>query len=133
VEAEDNQVLRGGTVYIAPGDYHMTVAPKNGEYRIKLHQQPPRGGHRPSVDEMFESVAALNRLKRHFVIMTGMGSDGTKGMEMAKQSGASSTIAEAKETCVVFGMPRAAIERNCVDYIVPVHLIASKITQVTGI
>lgn len=133
VEAEENQLVRGGTVYIAPGDYHMTVAQKNREFRILLHQQSPRNGHRPSVDILFESVSKLIRLKRHYILMTGMGNDGAKGMSEAKQAGACTTIAESKETCVVFGMPKSAIEQKCVDYIVPVNQIALKILEVTGL
>ena len=133
VEAEENQLVKGGTIYIAPGDYHMTVAQRNREFRIHLHQQSPRNGHRPSVDVLFESVSKLIRLKRHYILMTGMGNDGAKGMSEAKQAGACSTIAESKETCVVFGMPKSAIEQKCVDYIVPVNQIASKILEVTGL
>jgi two-component system chemotaxis response regulator CheB len=132
VEAEDNQPVTGGTVYIAPGDYHMTVTLKNGKFRIHLHQQPPVNGHRPSVDVLFESINKLGGLKRHYVLMTGMGNDGAKGMLLAKKAGASSTIAEAKETCVVYGMPKSAVELNCVDYIIPLYQIASKIVRVTN-
>lgn len=64
--------------------------------------------------------------------MTGMGSDGARGMLSAKEAGAASTIAESKETCIVFGMPKSAIDLNCVDYTVPLHLITSKIMAVTG-
>jgi two-component system chemotaxis response regulator CheB len=80
---------------------------------------------------MFESVTKLTRLKRHYVIMTGMGIDGASAMASAKQAGAASAIGEAKETCVVFGMPKSAIEYNCVDHIVPVDRIPSKIIEVT--
>lgn len=124
--------MLGGTVYIAPGDYHMNVAQANREFRIQLHQQPARNGHRPSVDELFDSVSQLKSLKKHFVLMTGMGSDGARGMLNAKQTGARSTIAESQETCIVYGMPRAAAELDCVDYKIPLHLIASKIMEVTG-
>ncbi len=133
VEAEDNQRLSGGTVYIAPGDYHMTVVAHYGEFRVALHRQSPRNGHRPSVDVLFESVSELSGLKRHYILMTGMGSDGAKGMRAAKLAGACSTIAESEETCVIYGMPRAAIEQCGVDYVVPVNRIASKIVEVTGL
>ncbi|WP_223067269.1 protein-glutamate methylesterase/protein-glutamine glutaminase [Paenibacillus caui] len=132
VEAADGETIYGGTVYIAPGNYHMTVQEAGGEYKIKLNQDPQRNGHRPSVDVLYESVVRLNRLKRHYVIMTGMGSDGAKGMLLAKESGSASTIAEAKDSCVVFGMPRAAIEYNCVDHVVPLGRIAATILEVTG-
>lgn len=131
VEATNNERLVGGTVYIAPGDYHMTVKQQANEFRIVLHQQDPRNGHRPSVDIMFESVTRLTKLRRHYVIMTGMGSDGARGMLEAKQQGAHSTIAEAKETCIVYGMPRSAIENSCVDYVEPLHHITARIIEVT--
>ncbi|UNK19677.1 chemotaxis response regulator protein-glutamate methylesterase [Paenibacillus sp. N3/727] len=131
VEAEDNQLLQGGIAYIAPGGYHMTVVMRQGEYRIALQQKPQVNGHRPSVDVLFHSVSDLAALKRHFVLMTGMGSDGAKGMAYAKRHGAASTIAEAEETCVVFGMPRTAIKLNCVDHVLPVTVIAAKIRQLT--
>lgn len=132
VEAEDGDIVRGGTVYVAPGDFHMTVVDKGGDYRIKLNQDPLRNGHRPSADVLFESVAKLHRLKRHFVIMTGMGNDGAKGMMLAKETGASSTIAEAKETCIVYGMPKAAADLGCVDHVEPLDRIAAKLMEVTG-
>lgn len=132
VEAVDNQLLQGGTAYIAPGGYHMTVVKRQGEYRIALHQEPQVNGHRPSVDVLFHSVSDLASLKRHFVLMTGMGSDGAKGMAHAKRHGAASTIAEAEETCVVYGMPRAAIKLNCVDYVLPLTVIAAKLRQLTA-
>ncbi|WP_217594175.1 chemotaxis response regulator protein-glutamate methylesterase [Cohnella sp. GbtcB17] len=131
-EAEDGEALRGGCVYIAPGDRHLTIAEKNGAYLVKLTEEPLRSGHRPSVDVLFESVARLSRLKRHFVIMTGMGQDGAKGMLLAKELGAASTIAESQESCVVYGMPRSAIELGCVEHVVPLGRIADKIVQVTG-
>ncbi|MBQ4901287.1 chemotaxis response regulator protein-glutamate methylesterase [Paenibacillus sp. Marseille-P2973] len=131
VEAEDGQLVQGGTAYIAPGGFHMTLTKKRDGVRIALHQEPPQNGHRPSVDVMFDSVSALPDLKKHYVLMTGMGSDGAKAMAQAKRQGAESTIAEAQDSCVVFGMPRAAISLNCVDHVVPVTVIAAKIRQLT--
>ncbi|MNH90666.1 Chemotaxis response regulator protein-glutamate methylesterase [compost metagenome] len=133
VEAKHNERLLGGTVYIAPGDYHMTAVQTSREYRIKLHQKPSWNGFRPSVDVLFDSISQLKNLKRHFILMTGIGSDGAKGMLSAKQAGAASTMVESKESCIVFGMPKSAIALNCVDYTVPLHLITSKIMEVTGI
>lgn len=133
VEAKHNDPVLGGTVYIAPGDYHMIAVQTNGELRIQLHQEPQYNGHRPSVDVLFDSISQMKSLKRHFILMTGMGSDGAQGMMSAKHLGAHSTIAESKETCIVYGMPKSAVELGCVDYTVPLQLIASKILQVTGI
>lgn len=133
VEAEDNQIVLGGTVYIAPGDSHMTVVQLADELRIKLHQEPPVNGCCPSVDVLFDSISRLKNLKSHYILMTGMGSDGAKGMLSAKQAGAETTIVESKETAIVYEMSGSAAELGCVDYKVPLHLIASKILEVTGV
>ncbi|WAH36477.1 protein-glutamate methylesterase/protein-glutamine glutaminase [Alicyclobacillus dauci] len=126
-EAADGDSLLPGTAYIAPGGLHMEVARHFHNYRVHLHQGPKRNEHRPSVDVLFESLVPLNTLTKHVVLMTGMGSDGAIGMQLLKQTGTATTIAEAQSTCVVFGMPRAAIERNCVDYVLPLQNIADKI------
>lgn len=129
-EAEDGMKLESGTAYVAPGGFHMMVA-RNGShsYRIHLSEEQPRGGHRPSVDMLFESLLPLKELKRHIVLMTGMGSDGAKGMHALRQSGAVTTIAESEETCIVYGMPRAAVELQCVTDILAQHRIAKKLTE----
>ncbi|MFD1705681.1 chemotaxis response regulator protein-glutamate methylesterase [Siminovitchia sediminis] len=132
VEAQNNQVISGGTVYIAPGDYHMEIRKRGLEYRIKLNNEEPCNGHRPSVDVLFDSVSKLDHLKRHFIIMTGMGGDGAKGMMRAKKSGAASTtIAESEETCIVYGMPKTAVNLGCVDHILPLPKISSKIISLS--
>ncbi|CAG7623705.1 chemotaxis response regulator protein-glutamate methylesterase [Paenibacillus allorhizosphaerae] len=130
VEAENGMSLEAGTAYVAPGGYHMCIA-RNGAraYRIHLTKEDPRGGHRPSVDVMFESLLPLKELKRHAVLMTGMGSDGAKGMLALKQAGAVTTIAEAENTCIVYGMPRAAVELKCVTHILPQHEICGHLVQ----
>ncbi|WP_339319762.1 chemotaxis-specific protein-glutamate methyltransferase CheB [Paenibacillus sp. FSL R10-2734] len=132
VEAKDDQLVLGGTVYIAPGDRHMTVIQKQQEYRIKLHQKLPVNAHRPSIDVLFDSISGLKSLKQHLILMTGMGNDGARGMLLAKQAGTQSTIVESHETSIVNEMPGAAVALGCVDYEVPSHLLASKIMEVTG-
>lgn len=133
VEAEHNQRLATGTAYIAPGGYHMIVEEESGhQYKIKLTSEEPRMGHRPSVDRLFESLLPCTRLERYAVIMTGMGSDGAKGMKALKESGALATIAESEETCVVYGMPRSAVELKGVDYILPLHQIAPKLVELVS-
>ncbi|WP_237163338.1 chemotaxis response regulator protein-glutamate methylesterase [Paenibacillus sp. BIHB 4019] len=131
VEAKNGQQLANGTVFIAPGDSHMNVEEKEGSYWIKLHQKPIAGLHRPSVDELFRSIMALGRLKRHLVLLTGMGSDGAEQMLRARNAGqAATTIAESKETCIVYGMPRAAVERGIVDYVLPIEQISKKLLEI---
>lgn len=129
VEAKHNDLIERGTVYIAPGTHHMVVAQGKNDLRIRLNEDALRNGHRPSVDVMFESVAKLRCVTTHYVIMTGMGNDGASGMMLGKRCGAASTIAESAETCVVHGMPKAAVELNCVDYELPLQSIANKLTK----
>jgi len=130
VEAEHGMTLAKGTAYIAPGGWHMRVR-KNAAsgYAVELSKEEPRSGHRPSVDVLFESIAPLTELKRHAVIMTGMGSDGAKGMLTLRESGAATTIAEAEETCVVYGMPRSAVLNGSVTCISPLHEIPNRLIQ----
>jgi two-component system chemotaxis response regulator CheB len=130
VEAEDGMKLQNGAAYIAPGGFHMVVVRDGSSgYNIRLSKEDPVSGHRPSVDKLFASLVSLKELKRHIVIMTGMGSDGAKGMEALHKTGALTTIAESEETCIVYGMPRAAVELNCVSDLLPQYHIAGRLIQ----
>lgn len=129
-EAEHGMILREGAAYIAPGGYHMKVVPAaGGQYAIELTLEEARNGHRPSVDTMFESLLSLTALERHAVIMTGMGSDGARMMKALYDTGVKSTFAESEETCVVYGMPRSAVELQCVKYVLPLQEIAPRLVQ----
>lgn len=131
VEAEEGMELASGTAYIAPGGFHLNVVSgPAGAYRTHLTKQEPCNGHRPSVDVMYESLLPLQALKRHIVLLTGMGSDGAKVMKRLYDAGVTSTFAESEETCVVFGMPRSAIELKCVSYVLPLYEIGPKLVQV---
>jgi two-component system chemotaxis response regulator CheB len=129
VEAEHGMRAAAGTVYIAPGGFHLELARDSLGYWIQLGSQPQVNGHRPSVDVMFESLVPLTELTRHAVIMTGMGSDGAKGMKALANSGAASTIAEAEETCIVYGMPRSAVEGGAVQTVLPLQHIATRLVS----
>jgi two-component system chemotaxis response regulator CheB len=129
-EAVDNELVETATAYIAPGGRHMTLGKDaKGLFRIKLSDDGPRGGHRPSVDVLFESLLGHQQLKRHVVLMTGMGSDGAKGMKSLQLDGVLTTIAEAEQTCVVYGMPRSAVELGAVSHLLPLQGIASVLVQ----
>ncbi|MFD1888363.1 protein-glutamate methylesterase/protein-glutamine glutaminase [Paenibacillus wenxiniae] len=130
VEGEHGIPLQPGTAYIAPGGYHMTVAKSQGGYRLQLTQEPPRNGHRPSVDTLFASIRPFNDLQRYAVIMTGMGSDGAREMKNLYDSGVIPTFAESEDTCVVYGMPRSAVELGCVNHLLPLPEIAPKLVQI---
>lgn len=130
MEAVDGQILQNGHVYIAPGDYHMRIlSAPYGRYQISLQQDPPVGGHRPSVDVLFHSLASLpQRPSLQAVLLTGMGKDGAEGLAAIKAIGGL-TIAESEETCVVFGMPKAAIALGCVDWVLPLGQIAERLLE----
>lgn len=131
VEAEEGMELLTGTAYIAPGGFHINVIKGHeGRHRLTLSKQELRNGHRPSVDVLYESLRPLHALKRHIVLLTGMGSDGAKVMKQLYDDGVTSTIAESEETCVVYGMPRSAIELKCVTHVLPLHEIGPKLVQV---
>ncbi|WP_322903938.1 chemotaxis response regulator protein-glutamate methylesterase [Paenibacillus campi] len=130
VEGEHGMPLQPGTAYIAPGGYHMTVVKSQGGYRLQLTQDPPRNGHRPSVDTLFASIRPFTDLQRYAVIMTGMGSDGAREMKNLYDSGVIPTFAESEDTCVVYGMPRSAVELGCVNHLLPLPEIAPKLVQI---
>ena len=127
VEATDDQIIESGTAYIAPGNYHMTLKNNSDNYRISLNQNDPLAGHRPSVDVLFESFNKID-LNIVFVIMTGMGRDGTKGVSKAKKEN-DILIVEDEITCVVYGMPKAAVNSGLTDMSVPLHHISDYIIK----
>lgn len=133
VEAEQGMALEPGFAYIAPGGYHTKIVPDQSRgLMISLTEESPVGGHRPSVDVMFESLLELPSLKRHVVLMTGMGSDGAKMMKRLYDAGVTNTFAESEETCIVYGMPRSAVELGCVSHVLPLHNIAAGLVQAVG-
>lgn len=128
-EAEDGERVVAGTVYLAPGGYHLQIhqCGKAGrEIYLRLDTQAPVNGHRPSVDVMMHSAAELQGRRLVGVILTGMGHDGRSGTRMLKEKGAQ-IIAEDKTTAVVYGMPKAVVEANLSDCVAPLQLIAQKI------
>lgn len=132
VEATQDEKVEQGVAYIAPGNYHMALrVNSHGEMHIQLDKDsPPRMGHRPSVDVLFESVAHLQNIRKYIVIMTGMGSDGTRGLAAIKENSPSETIAiaEHESTCVVYGMPRSAVQSGHIDLVVPLDQIGDHLT-----
>jgi two-component system chemotaxis response regulator CheB len=117
-EAVSGDEIRPGLALVAPGDYHMMVLWDSGHYRVVLNQGPPQHYTRPAVDMLFNSAAACAGGYAVAGLLTGMGSDGAQGMKKLKSAGAA-TIAQNEETCVVYGMPRAAVELGAVDQILP--------------
>lgn len=129
-EAADGEVAAANTVYIAPGGRQMRLAP--GADRGKLIQvtdDPPENNCRPAVDYLFRSVATHFPGRAVAAILTGMGSDGTLGLRLLKRQGAF-VIAQDEPSCVVYGMPKAAVDAGVVDAVLPLDAIAQRLTGV---
>jgi two-component system chemotaxis response regulator CheB len=130
-EAQEAEAIQANIVYIAPGGKQMKlVASADGKNRIiKITDDPPENSCRPSVDYLFRSVGDYYVGRTTAVIMTGMGSDGTKALQILKQQKGAFVIAQNETTCVVYGMPKAPIEQGLADIIAPLHKIADEITK----
>ncbi|MGE6753093.1 protein-glutamate methylesterase/protein-glutamine glutaminase [Rossellomorea sp. NPDC071047] len=129
-EAEHEEILQKGTAYIAPGGFHTTVVEHGAHLAFGLSkEEAPRNGHRPSVDILFESASLLRNYGKIAVIMTGMGSDGSEGLIKLKETSEVRAIAESKETCIVFGMPKSAIATNLVDSVEHIEDISQSIMK----
>jgi two-component system chemotaxis response regulator CheB len=130
-EAEHGDRVLTGRALIAPGDRHMIVRHAHGEFFVSLRGGPRVSRHRPSVDVLFESVAAAAGGAAVGVLLTGMGSDGADALGAMKKAGAV-TIAQDEESCVVFGMPAQAISRGVVDEVVSLDRIGSRLLKHCG-
>ncbi len=132
-EAEDRELLKPGYAYIAPGDQHLKLKKIGVDYQIILTKEPPVTGHRPSVDAMYYSLADLGLFNIIAVIMTGMGSDGAKGLERIKTETNGHIIAQNEETCVVYGMPKSAVKAGVVDKECDLQQIPNEIVKAMGV
>lgn len=119
-EAQGGERILPGHAYIAPGDKHLLLARSGANYVTQLSDAPPVNRHKPSVDVLFDSAAALAGKNAIGVILTGMGKDGAAGMAKMKQAGAYN-FAQNEESCVVYGMPREAVAHGGVDEVA--HLL----------
>ncbi|SET43160.1 protein-glutamate methylesterase/protein-glutamine glutaminase [Oceanicella actignis] len=127
--AEEGEVLAPGMIRLAPSDRHLTVSGRAPHYRVRLSDGPPVSGHRPSVDVLFNSVAQSAGSDALGVLMTGMGRDGAAGLKAMRDAGAY-CIGQSRDSCVVYGMPRAAAELGAVDEEIDLDEIAQKIVSV---
>ena len=130
-EAQTGDRVMPGRVLIAPGGKHMTVRRSGGIYLVDCQEGENVNGHCPSVDVLFHSVARYVAGNAVGVILTGMGGDGAEGLLAMRQAGAK-TIAQDEASCVVFGMPKVAIERGAVDRIGPLDSIPQLIVSTLG-
>jgi two-component system chemotaxis response regulator CheB len=131
VEAAGEEQVRPGTVYIAPGDFHLEVVRSGTSVLTKLHTGPPENFCRPAVDVMFRSVAQAYGGKVLATVLTGMGQDGRRGAEVLRAEGAE-IVAQDEETSVVWGMPGAVTHAGLADVVLPLPEIASYLVMRTA-
>lgn len=128
-EANHGDEVKPNLVLIAPGGKQMSVKPAaGGKLTVDISDAPPMNRHKPSVDFLFKSIADIQWPKVTAAILTGMGADGAAQMKRLRDLGAR-TIAQDEETCVVFGMPREAIEKGAAEYIKPLDDIADALLR----
>jgi len=130
-EAQSGDTLQAGRVLICPGSRHMKVKRLPMGDLVVLNDDPRVNGHRPSVDVLFKSVAEEFASLAIALLMTGMGDDGAQGLGAVKQAGGI-TIAQSEESCVVFGMPKAAIDRGYATRVVALDTLASTLQALCG-
>ncbi|MFZ5959619.1 protein-glutamate methylesterase/protein-glutamine glutaminase [Pseudomonas knackmussii] len=122
-EAGDGDRILPGQVLIAPGDYHLWVERSGANYVARLNQAPAVNGHRPAVDVLFDSLARCAGRNLLAALLTGMGKDGARGLLNIRQAGGF-TVAQDEASCVVYGMPREAVELGAVQQVLPLEAIA---------
>lgn len=133
-EAVDGDVLEKGHVYLAKGGTHMALA-KGTEGRIIIREDysDPINGLRPCANITFSNVASLDVDEIICVVLTGMGSDGCEGICNLREKQKTYTIAQHKDTCVVYGMPKAVVENGMADIVLPLEQIGTEITRKVGV
>ncbi|MFZ7131519.1 MAG: protein-glutamate methylesterase/protein-glutamine glutaminase [Eubacteriales bacterium] len=124
VEAQDKMIYHKGMIYVAPGDYHMTI----DKSKIRLNTKDKMYGVRPAVDYLFYSASEVFRDKLLGIILTGMGRDGTNGMAAIKENGGYNLV-QNEETCVVYGMPGSAVSKGVVHEILSLNEISNRLNR----
>lgn len=128
IEAQGGERIRPGYAYLAPGGLHMRVVRRGNDLFTDVFDGDKVCGHRPSVDVLFDSIASEVGKFALAALLTGMGKDGAQGLSKIRQTGAY-TVAQDEQSCVVYGMPRAAVELNAVDALVPLEEIGSNLVE----
>ncbi len=124
-EAKDGDSLKNGEALIAPGDFHLEIGK---DERVKLNKRPPLHGVRPSADITMNSASDVFNGDIIGIVLSGMGKDGSIGIRNIKRRGGT-IISQDEETAVVYGMPKAALDSKCVDYVLPIEEIADKLVE----
>lgn len=128
-EAVDGDLLHAGQALLAPGNRHMRVRLRpDGRLAVALSDGPTVSGHRPSVDVLFQSIADLRGLRALGMLLTGMGDDGAAGLGLLRAA-RYATVAQGAESCVVYGMPRVAIERGFAQEVLQLDQMADCLVE----
>ena len=127
-EAQDGDEVKPGRVLVAPGGLQMTVVRRGRGMVVECREGEKVSGHCPSVDQLFLSISRIKGIRSLGILLTGMGSDGAKGLLEMKKAGAQ-TFGQDKQTCVVYGMPAVAANIGAVDLQLPIQGIASHIYE----
>jgi len=130
-EVEHGEVLRPGTVSIAPGDHHLSVKRRGGELIAHLSQEPPENYCRPAVDVLFRSAAEALGDQVLAVVLTGMGHDGCLGAQKLVDAG-SSVVVQDEATSVVWGMPGAVAHAGLAEAVLPLAQLAPELVRRIG-
>jgi len=123
-EAQNNELLREGVVYIAPPNAHITVV----NNRLRLGLEPPVHMHRPSIDVLFESIADEFKERGIGILLSGAGCDGSDGLRRVKAAGGSTLVQDPREASFA-SMPEHGRDTGCADYVVPVKEIAAQLSN----
>lgn len=130
-EAKDGEVVIPGRIYVAPGDYHMTVEQQADKLIVRLDQNEPENFCRPSADPMLRSLAKIYRDKLLVCVLTGLGADGARGsVDVVAANG--TVVAQDEETSVVYGMPKAVADAKLTSAILPLPRIAPYLIKAVG-
>lgn len=132
-EAQDGDILEDGHVYIAKGGKHLNIDSTAGQFKVRYSDEPTREGVKPSANYMYESLAETTAERILCVVMTGMGADGTKGIEYLKQHKNIFVITQDQDSCTVYGMPRSTYQAGLSNQVVTLKQIAQEIIMNVGV
>jgi two-component system chemotaxis response regulator CheB len=131
-EAKNGTRVMPGHVFLAPGNFHMSVVRSGAMTSVRITDGPPVNRHRPSVDVLFHSCATQLGPNCVGAILTGMGDDGARGLRAMRQAGAF-TVAQDEATCVVFGMPKEAIALGGADEVLPLDRVSDRLARAAAV
>ncbi len=127
-EAAEGDMLYNNNIYIAPGGIHLLIKAHAAGYKLTLHDSAPVNHVKPSIDITFQSAAQVMKTKATGILLTGMGADGAKGLKLIRDAGGK-TIAQDEYSCVVYGMPKAAMELGAAQYSMNIKSITDYINN----